>query len=92
MLRYLNTHNGLVVNVPEAKAPRYDRATNMVRLDPDPEPILDLEALTVAQLRAHAQEQGIDLAGAERKAEIIDRIASAPPAPVADPLAEPLTE
>lgn len=39
MLRYLNTDNGVVVEVPDWKAARYDRSCNMKRLDePAPEP------------------------------------------------------
>lgn len=38
MLRYLNTDNGMIVEVPEWKAVRYDHACNMRRLEDSPQP------------------------------------------------------
>lgn len=35
----------------------------------------DLEAMTVEDLKAHAESEGIDLSGCHKKAEIIDAIA-----------------
>ena len=36
MLRYLNTDNGMVVEVPEWKARKYDASCNMRRLEDSP--------------------------------------------------------
>ena len=36
MLRYLNTDNGMVVEVPDWKAPKYDASCNMQRLEDSP--------------------------------------------------------
>lgn len=87
MIRYRNTDNGMVLEVPDAYAVRYDAACNMQRLDP-PEKVTDLAKLKVDQLKAYAREHGIDLAGVKTKAEILAAIASAPAEPVDDPEAE----
>ena len=39
MIRYKNTHNGMILEVPDHYAPVYDRAGNMPRLDPEPVPV-----------------------------------------------------
>lgn len=45
--------------------------------EPQPEPVAeDLSKLTVAQLRELAQERGVDLAGASRKAELLEALSS----------------
>lgn len=51
-----------------------------------PDGVVELEALTVAQLHEYAAEHGIDLGGARLKAELIEVIASAPADAVTDPL------
>ena len=66
MIRYKNTHNGMILEVPDHYAPVYDRADNMQRLDPEPEPVAtvdDLDSLTKRELREYAAENGIDLSG-----------------------------
>lgn len=49
--------------------------------EPDGEPTAesedDLDGLTVAQLKERAEELGVDLAGASKKAEIIEALRSA---------------
>jgi len=85
MIRYKNTHNGMILEVPDHYAPVYDRADNMQRLDPEPEPVAtvdDLDSLTKRELREYAAENGIDLSGVrDMKAALIDAIASAPVEP-----------
>lgn len=76
MIRYRNTDNGVVLNVPDFMAPRYDRACNMERVDPPAEEVLDLAKLKVDELRAYAKEHGIVLEGTTRKADILAAIAS----------------
>lgn len=43
-------------------------------VEADPAPEVDLDGLTVAQLRAYAKDHKIDLAGATRKADILAAI------------------
>jgi hypothetical protein len=60
---------------------------NEVTPDPEPEPepeLVDLDALTVAELRTYAADHDIDLTGARLKADIVKAISLAP----ADPIKE----
>ena len=50
--------------------------------------VVDLTALTIAQLQEYAQTYDIDLGGATKKADIVDVIASTPPSSISDPLGE----
>lgn len=52
------------------------------------EGIIDLEKLTVEELRGYATTHDIDISGAKRKADIINILAAAPPEPITDPNAE----
>lgn len=54
-----------------------------VKRAPEPE-FVDLTKLTKGQLAAYAEGEGIDLAGASTKAQMIDVIASAPLPPVGE--------
>lgn len=54
----------------------------------DEDDFVDLDTLTVAELKAYAEREGIDLGGAKTKAELVDVISRAPADPITDGLGE----
>ena len=79
MVRFRNTDNGMVLEVPEGSpwATQYARAINMERLDGS-EPLVEpLEEMTIRELRAYAEEHDINLHGATREADVLHVILSA---------------
>lgn len=65
---------GQGINVPDPVAADY---IGQGWHEPGTAPGDPLDRMTVAQLKAHAAERGIDLAGASRKADMLDRIRAA---------------
>ena len=53
---------------------------------------VDLDTLTVAQLRKQAKNDGVELPSKAKRDEIIDILSRQPAAPIADPLGTQITE
>ena len=69
------------IDIPNQEEP--EKAEPEGKIDPEadtqeePEKAEPLEEMTVAQLKAHAAEKGVDLKGATKKADIIEKIKAA---------------
>lgn len=70
-----NKSTGAVITVNGVVAQDYSQRTDWEEVNPATnEPVGDLSDLTVPELKSYAEESGVDLSGADKKADIVAAI------------------